>query len=493
MDVSEPEQNVPVEHESGTVVHAPEPSSNKRDGATKRDLVKQRGEVQAGQNPLYNIKYIRKLTVCFTAACLLYMFLVSKGVDFKPRAVLPGTPEDIAVQQAAVAAAQAYLQTDGSNEHQLSYEQQLQLVANQGGQQPQQFLQQQSQIQQVEQVQVQNDQNVQQVVPAAPVQNYNIEYKSKAAQEQEKEEQKEAKAVESVMKDRSYPDSTPDKPDVPINAQFVFHTKLPKAGSTTMNNILRALSQKNQFYYAKINPHMLQDDNLRTEKAVVNWYNATRTKEPTKRIVVLKHHYPFDFAKYRITPPTFINVIREPASWFQSHYYFERNGWAQDSGDRNSFKGTEADRLRTINECVDQKNVDCVNPKWTYLEYICGNDCKTKSKKKSPVTNSEYARIVEKSKHSLLNRFLVVGILEEFDLSLSMFEKLIPEVFHNVLNVAHSYQIQQAQNSTKSLKVVKMTPEVADYFRTGPLRYETDFYQFAKAVFYKQCKQHGLI
>ena len=173
---------------------------------------------------------------------------------------------------------------------------------------------------------------------------------------------------------------------------------------------------------------MLQDDNLRTEKAVVNWYNATRTKEPTKRIVVLKHHYPFDFAKYRITPPTFINVIREPASWFQSHYYFERNGWAQDSGDRNSFKGTEADRLRTINECVEQKNVDCVNPKWTYLEYICGNDCKTKSKKKSPVTNTEYARIVEKSKHSLLNRFLVVGILEEFDLSLSMFEKLIQKV-----------------------------------------------------------------
>lgn len=49
MDVSEPDQNVPVEYESGTVVHAPEPSSNKRDGAAKRDLVKQRGEVQSGQ------------------------------------------------------------------------------------------------------------------------------------------------------------------------------------------------------------------------------------------------------------------------------------------------------------------------------------------------------------------------------------------------------------------------------------------------------------
>ena len=104
----------------------------------------------------------------------------------------------------------------------MSYEQQLQLVANQGGQQPQQFLQQQSQIQQV---QVQNtNNNVQAAPPAAPVQNYNIEYKSKEAQQQEKEEQKEAKAVESVMKDRSFPESTPDKPDVPINAQFVFHT-----------------------------------------------------------------------------------------------------------------------------------------------------------------------------------------------------------------------------------------------------------------------------
>ena len=32
-----------------------------------------------------------------------------------------------------------------------------------------------------------------------------------------------------------------------------------------------------------------------------------------KPLVLLKHHYPFDFEKYGVKGPTYINVIRDPS------------------------------------------------------------------------------------------------------------------------------------------------------------------------------------
>ena len=61
--------------------------------------------------------------------------------------------------------------------------------------------------------------------------------------------------------------------------------------------------------------------------------------------------------------PSYINVIREPTQWFQSHYYFERFGWMNDPGERDSFEGSEADRLRSIDDCVQNGYYDCVVPK----------------------------------------------------------------------------------------------------------------------------------
>lgn len=110
----------------------------------------------------------------------------------------------------------------------------------------------------------------------------------------------------------------PEKPEVTYNPRFIFHTKLPKAGSTTMNNILKALSVKNMFFYAKINPHMLgAGDSLRAEEPVAKWYNKTMDNTVSVnsryngRIVLLKHHYPYDFSKYHIQNPTYINVLKE--------------------------------------------------------------------------------------------------------------------------------------------------------------------------------------
>lgn len=45
------------------------------------------------------------------------------------------------------------------------------------------------------------------------------------------------------------------------NKKFVFHNKLPKCGSTTMNDLVQALAIRNGFHYMKTEPVMKFDEN----------------------------------------------------------------------------------------------------------------------------------------------------------------------------------------------------------------------------------------
>ena len=103
------------------------------------------------------------------------------------------------------------------------------------------------------------------------------------------------------------------------------------------------LGRKNRFNYRKLNPHNLIGDSLISEGPLVDFVKHNVTSSP---FVLLKHHLPMDFEKYGIQQPTYINVIRDPADWFQSHYYFERFGWTRKDDDRESFNGSEEDKMR---------------------------------------------------------------------------------------------------------------------------------------------------
>lgn len=83
-------------------------------------------------------------------------------------------------------------------------------------------------------------------------------------------------------------------------------------------------------------------------------------------------------------PPTWINVMREPISWFESRFWFDKNGWARKEGARNDRKSNP----ENIDECIEEKHKQCTSIIWHYMEFFCGNKkiCKRKddvSKKKA--------------------------------------------------------------------------------------------------------------
>lgn len=140
----------------------------------------------------------------------------------------------------------------------------------------------------------------------------------------------------------------------------------------------------------------------------------------TKPFFIFKHHYYFNATQYGLETPTWINVIRDPLSWFESNFYFKRFGWERQPGSRR-----REDQELTIDECVLQHHEDCKRVKWKYNQFLCGN---------APVCTGhadvEKKKASEIAKHNIANNFYIIGILEQFIDTLHLFEKLMPKYYH---------------------------------------------------------------
>ena len=104
----------------------------------------------------------------------------------------------------------------------------------------------------------------------------------------------------------------------------------------------------------------------------------------------------------------------------------------------------------------------------------------------SPIENYEerYEKIVQNAKIMISTQYYIVGILEQFDDTLKIFEKLLPEYFKGVYDLyKNDKQIAQAIKNSATLEYPKMSAASREFFQKGPLRYEYDLYMFARTVF----------
>ena len=94
--------------------------------------------------------------------------------------------------------------------------------------------------------------------------------------------------------------------------------------------LLDKLRLKNNFNLLKLEPRQAQlsffwqfninykstieGDKFHYEKPFINHLREVK-KEP---LLLLKHHFIFDFAQHGLRQPTMINVVRDPVDWFVS-------------------------------------------------------------------------------------------------------------------------------------------------------------------------------
>ncbi|XP_004227334.4 heparan sulfate 2-O-sulfotransferase 1-like [Ciona intestinalis] len=268
----------------------------------------------------------------------------------------------------------------------------------------------------------------------------------------------------------------------PPNPRFIFHNKLPKSGSSTMNNIIKILAKKNKFNYLKAESGVVP---LNDELPLVKYLE----RKMTSPYFLLKHHYWFNFTKYGKEQPTFINVIRDPVEWFVSRFYFSRFGWKRKPGCRDAACSMDKHEFNMdVDDCVRTKHPHCVTSPWLYLPYFCGptKECIEMAN----VTDKE--RSLETAKRHLVEDYHVVGILEQFEDTLNMLEMMLPSYFKGAVQVWKSKDVQYIQEVTKTLSRKSVSPETRDYLEQGPLKQEVTLYKFARKLFNEKLLKLGI-
>jgi len=265
------------------------------------------------------------------------------------------------------------------------------------------------------------------------------------------------------------------------NTKFVFHNKLPKCGSTTMHNIVGLLSRKNNFTYWKIMSGVMKF----TDEETLIQALKMRYREP---FFLLQHHFWMDFTKYSMHQPTFVNLIRDPISWFQSHYTFMRFGM-------NKGRAEDAPKLGSdIDDCIKNKEKNCVSNQWTYIEFFCGSEklCATMKASYEAGDVDVKRQVLEIVKRRVVKDYFIIGILEQFEDTLALFEIMLPMFYKGATDAWKSDYIQFRRNQTKTSNKEPLSDFARDYLEKGPLSYETDFYWFTRQLFNERIKTLGI-
>lgn len=265
------------------------------------------------------------------------------------------------------------------------------------------------------------------------------------------------------------------------NTKFIFHNKLPKCGSTTMHNIVGLLSRKNNFTYWKIMSGVMKF----TDEETLIQALKMRYREP---FFLLQHHFWMDFTKYSMHQPTFVNLIRDPISWFQSHYTFMRFGMNKGRSEDSPKLGSD------IDDCIKNKEKNCVSNQWTYIEFFCGSEklCATMKASYEAGDIDVKRQVLEIVKRRVVKDYFIIGILEQFEDTLSLLETMLPMFYKGAMDAWKSDYIQFRRNQTKTTNKEPLSQFARDYLEKGPLSYETDFYWFTRQLFNERVKSLGI-
>lgn len=246
-----------------------------------------------------------------------------------------------------------------------------------------------------------------------------------------------------------------------VDPKVLFFVRIPKCASTSFVEQLRGWSKKGQFELF-FHPSGAFDWDIRTIKKVASQVNAKQSK----RFVYARHFYYTDFRMYGVEDYSYLTIIRDPVSRFISSFlYYHYSSKAHIQSLLNPKHKNE-----TLLECIEHQHEGCAH-NWL-TKYFCGHDrfCK--------LGNEQALKI---AKENLLRDFTAVGILEEMDLSMSLFETLLPGYF----KAAGREKLPQTNKNEQSLQRLSSSEEAA--IRSAN-KADIELYNFARTVFHKTSK-----
>lgn len=245
------------------------------------------------------------------------------------------------------------------------------------------------------------------------------------------------------------------------------HLKVPKAASTTIFDILYSLAPRNRF---AVNSRPFYIDETRPRRAASEFVEYLDSLE--KRTAHTAHGPYMDFRISSLQQerlPAYVALVRDPVKRLESHYNYlhwgPRSAWAkfwkgQDTSapsfqscveDAAVLTGGEGEKLLSLPRSRRESKGDCLYWANAQLAYFCGLNCNHLDITYRRAGNHS----LKKALANIERDFVAVGLVEDIDHSLRLFQSLLPSFFDGAPErggglVARATKPQAATGTTSS-------------------------------------------
>ncbi|GLG99529.1 Heparan sulfate 2-O-sulfotransferase pipe [Gryllus bimaculatus] len=248
--------------------------------------------------------------------------------------------------------------------------------------------------------------------------------------------------------------------------EVVFFNRVPKVGSQTFMELLRRLSVRNRFGFHR--DHIQRVETIRLAPAdQLNLAMHVNSFPPPA--VYVKHVCFTNFSQYGLASPIYVNLVRDPVERVISWYYYVRAPWYYVER-KQAFpdiplpdprwlkKDFETCVLRGDRECryLEGETREGIGDHRRQSLFFCGHS--------DSCTPFNTIGALQLAKRAVEQHYAVVGVLEDLNTTLTVFEHYVPRFFQGASEVYW---------------------EVKDLVRRNFTR-EVEFYQFCRQRLHKQ-------
>jgi len=265
--------------------------------------------------------------------------------------------------------------------------------------------------------------------------------------------------------------------------------RVPKVGSQSTMELLKALSHRNGFSFHKDKPQKAESIklSLREQKRLVRLVDIFRPPS-----VYVKHVCYLNFTQFNYTQPLYLNMVRDPVERVISWYYYVRAPWyfverKQAYPDlplpsskwlRKDYETCAASGDRECQYLEGDERPDFAQQS----EFFCGQH------KKCTGFNTQYA--LDAGRENVGRHYAVVGILEDLNMTLTVMEHYLPRFFRGARQTYWEH-VKKFSSINKNIFKPKVADKIKNFVRKNFTR-EMRFYDFCKERLYRQYAALGL-
>ncbi|XP_070135808.1 heparan sulfate 2-O-sulfotransferase pipe isoform X2 [Drosophila bipectinata] len=268
--------------------------------------------------------------------------------------------------------------------------------------------------------------------------------------------------------------------------ELVFFNRVPKVGSQTFMELLRRLSERNNFQFhrdavQKVETIRLAEDQQQEMAEVIS-----ELPEPS---VFIKHVCFTNFTKFNLPKPIYLNVVRDPVERVISWFYYVRAPWyfvERKAAFPDLPLPHPAWLKKDFETCVLSGDQECTYTQGVTVEgigdhrrqslFFCGHDYEC--------TPFNTVGALEKAKFAVEQQYAVVGVLEDLNTTLSVLEKYVPRFFEGVRDI-YATSAEYLTKINKNNFKPPVSEHVKDIVRRN-FTNEIEFYQFCRQRLHKQ-------